>query len=349
MYKRVLLLAAFLLAAVLPMSVAAQDIDNDGAPDLYINGSVYDATFNRGVAPGVVVELFRDTGGGFGDALRTDVTDNPQGEFAFGVNCVRALYMLKISNLPPSTVGVAVEQWNPIMTEWQPLKMLDPEDPDSWFYQWYNWECIFGGTNFWPGGPYDDRGGGDSTDWFDFYWPLRFVVRDSFEPPVDQAASWVYVSGQVFDRAIPTVQVYDPCGNPLIAAQDIDPFQGVEGATLMLERMGYDIVNDVMDPWAPPVFLGATGTSDKGYYGFGLNRQEGIYRIMVIGLPPGGPGGAFIVGPFEKYFQLWAPDPDATTSTWLPWSDPVQYALNGFYFEAFNTYVPTPFPVPPCP
>lgn len=97
----VVILLALVLAALLPLSAAA-----DAWPMVYVYGQVRvgDATASDGVQ-GATVELYRE-----GVLIKTSTTTSDAGDFGFGVSGIEGNYMVKVA-LPGGSGLTAREVW----------------------------------------------------------------------------------------------------------------------------------------------------------------------------------------------------------------------------------------------
>jgi opacity protein-like surface antigen len=343
---RALLLAVLALVVIAP-AVAAQ-------PNSYvtINGKIWNGT-NGGPEVPVTVRVYRDTGAG-DEMIREQFTGGENGEFAFVFSAVQGYYTLEIDAfVEGGSDALGVNWWQ---GETDTGRLLKKEDGGAgpWTFEWYQ--------------------DNDGVDWW--YDQMVFEYTSVAGPRAN--ASWMYVAGHVFDVTIPSAMTYNQCGDQLMSWQDVDPYQAVEGVAVYVDRISYfesDTTNgnnigipetDYPDPVEYPFhWRGAVAvTGDKGFYGAGVPRQPGMYRVMVdeATISDGMVGdvatdGVLLsVNPlYFQVFNLYGMDMDpgmgyGPGSAWLPW-DMMQpeWVYDNLNFMCSGTWTEHPVTVPDCP
>ncbi|MBC7237201.1 MAG: hypothetical protein H5T69_15270 [Chloroflexi bacterium] len=332
---RALLLAVLLLALVVPFSVSAQ-----AKPLMTVSGKIWNGT-NGGPETPVTVRLYRDTGAG--DVLIREETFpgspghqfSEMGDFLFQVNCVRGYYTLEIDAFMEGGADAVGVAWWAGHGAWGENVLLKKEagQPGPWTFSWYEDCGLPAGWEIW----------GD----------LIFEYSTVAGPRAN--AAWMYIGGKVFDPTIWTSMTYNKCGDQLRSWQDVDPFQAVEGVTIYVDKIAYNESTNI----AVPVILEAYGpvvTGDKGFWGLGIKREPGFYRITLDENTLPGPNPV-LVSANPLYFQVF--DVFGTGgpgngygpgSSWLPWNfmQP-EWVYSYFNFAATGTWTVHPVNVPPCP
>jgi len=348
---RALLLAVLAVALAAPMAVSAQN------PLLTVSGKVFNGT-NGGPEVPVTIRLYRDTGGGDvlireetfpGRRVDEDAPYNPdevadpddpewwdntfseRGDFLFQMNCVRGLYTLEIDAFTEGGASAVDVGW---YAGWDSNREIllkkGAGAPGPWTYSFYA-DC----SNL-------PEGWGTWGD-------LTFVYSSVAGPR--QNAAWMYLAGRMWDPTIPKSMKYDACGNPKFNKLDVDPMQAVEGAAIWVAKIGYDQNTNVANPAVVVENYGTAQTGDKGFWGMGLVREPGFYKIEVVGIPGPQP---VLVSANPLYFQVFdvagtGTDGYGPGSSWLPWSfTQTEWVYDNLNFVAIGTWAPAPWNPTPC-
>ena len=242
---------------------------------LYVHGHVWDETNSRGVK-GAVVELYRDTGSGM-VLVASRTTETTNGDFIIGAWAVPGRYQIKIVSVPAGIHPLSV--W---MGYKVPLRDMDPEDEETWYYTWY----------YAGGGPEEPC----------YVGPVDFYCANDDTPP--NPSSWVYIYGRVYDPDYLVNEATDTTG-------------GVADLPVQLEReIVKDERNTITSSWE---VLRQTQTDDGGFFGWGVNAIEGMYRVSLAGANP----ADYVMT--EMYIRVNAP-------AWVPWQPMGGYNLGPLMF-----------------
>ncbi len=144
---------------------------------------------------------------------------------------------------------------------------------------------------------------GDPGPWtFSFYvdcnymWWANLVFEYSSVAGPRANAGWMYVAGKVMDTA----------------------GHGVQGANIQVARVGFDETKNIVNP-GHVAFAKSAVSGDKGFWGMGLTRHPGFYRVWLTNMTVMSANPLWFQV-FDVYGSSGWDEAYGIGSSWLPWN-----------------------------